>query len=201
MELNQNTVDAKIQFNELFSNMFVFSDDDMSAYDFCYENVFKTGINFSYMSCVFYAQYAAEILVGLLASNPFRKYLIGELDDEANRPDDKRVYWEESMNVKRYGREGIDYSEDTKQIMAMANVSFEKIRALNEWYGTKEGQAEFDNYCLSKKAVKDIKRIICEFPHLMRRYDYDQNFANEIMEYAGIVMVEMMKASGETDNQ
>lgn len=187
MELAQDTKNAMEQFNQLFGNMFTFTEEDMSAYDACYEDVFSRGITTSFMSAVFYAQFSAELVVGLLASNPLRKYMIQELDKEKERPEDSMKYWHESMEEKRFGREGIDYTQDTQDLMEMANVSYIKAAALNDWFGTENGKKEFEMYCLSKKAVKDIKRIICEYPYLIRRYDYDQTFANEIMEYAGIV--------------
>ena len=195
MSLQQSTIDAKEQFNKLFGNMMTFSDDDMIQYDSCYEDVFKSGINYSFMSCVFFAQYSAEILMGMLASNPFRKYLITCLDDEANYDASELKYWHESMNEKRFGIEGYNYDKDKVDIMAMANDTFIKISALNDWFGTDEGSKEFDMYCLSKKAVRDIKRIICEYPYLMRKYDHDQYFANEIMDYASIVMREIAAAA------
>lgn len=187
MELAQDTKNAMEQFNQLFGNMFTFTEEDMPAYDACYEDVFSRGITISFMSAVFYAQFSAELVVGLLASNPLRKYMIQELDKEKERTEDTMKYWHESMNEKRFGLEGIDYTQDTQDLMEMANVSYIKAAALNDWFGTENGKKEFDMYCLSKKAVRDIKRIICEYPYLMRRYDYDQVFANEIMEYAGIV--------------
>ena len=73
----------------------------------------------------------------------------------------------------------------------MKNTSYNKISSLNQWFGTDDGMKEFDMYCLSRKALKDMKRIICEYPYLIRKYDYDQEFANEIMEYAGIVAVQL----------
>ena len=69
----------------------------------------------------------------------------------------------------------------------MADDTYVKIKALNNWFGTEEGAKEFEMYCLSKKAVRDIKRIVCEYPYLLRRFDYNAEFASEIMQYAGTV--------------
>lgn len=187
MELAQDTRAAMEQFNQLFGNMFVFNEEDMGQYDACYADVFSRGITTSFMSAVFYAQFSAELVVGLLASNPLRKFIIQELDKEKERPEAEMVYWHESMSEKRFGLSGVDYTQDNADLMAMANASYIKAAALNDWFGTDEGKKEFELYCLSKKAVRDIKRIICEYPYLIRRYDYDKVFANEIMEYAGIV--------------
>jgi len=195
MELAQNTIDAKNQFNILFNNMFAFEDDDMGQYDACYSNVFSNGVNMSYMSLVFYAQFSAEILVGLLASNPFRKFLVESIENEKNRSEADMQYWHESMNQKRFGIEGYDYTQDAAELMAMANESYVKVAALNDWFGTEEGKEEFEMYCLSKKAVRDIKTIVCNYPYLIRKYDYDMEFANEIMEYAGIVANQILNST------
>lgn len=195
MAINQITQDVGKQFNILFGNMFKFEDSDMELYDTCYENVFKNGINFSYMSSTFFAQFSAELLIGMLSSNPFRKYLIQKLDESSN--DTVHSYWDASMNDKRFGIEGRDYTRDTIDIRAMMNETYVKIDALNEWFGTEEGKKEFGMYCLSRKAIKDLKRIICEYPYLIRKYDCDKEFANEIMEFAGIVAKQIVQVTSE----
>jgi len=197
MEMAKETVEAKKQFNQLFGNMFEFDDEDMANYDPCYEAVFSKGLNLSFMSLVFYAQFSAELLLGMLTSNSFRKYLIGEIDAEKGRAADAMNYWSDSMNENRFGIIGRDYTQDKKDLEAFANDTYLKVAALNEWYGTEDGKKEFDMYCLSKKAVKDIKRIFVEYPYLIRRYDYDQKFATEIMEYAGIVANQIASANNE----
>ena len=197
MEMAKETVEAKKQFNQLFGNMFEFDDEDMTNYDPCYEAVFSKGLNLSFMSLVFYAQFSAELLLGMLTSNSFRKYLIGEIDAEKGRAADAMNYWSDSMNENRFGIIGRDYTQDKKDLEAFANDTYLKVAALNEWYGTEDGKKEFDMYCLSKKAVKDIKRIFVEYPYLIRRYDYDQKFATEIMEYAGIVANQIASANNE----
>ena len=53
--------------------------------------------------------------------------------------------------------------------------------------GTPEGKEELGEYDLSERDIMDIKTIILEYPYLMRRYDHDEGFAKEIMEYAGII--------------
>ena len=188
--MNKLALESKENFNVLFGNMFKFDDEDMAYYSPCYESVFKDGVTISYMSSTFFAQFSAEILFGMIASNPFRKFLIHALDEEKVITA-KRDYWNESMNELRFGIAGKDYTNDTAELMAMMNTSYNKISSLNQWFGTDEGMKKFDMYCLSRKALKDMKRIICEYPYLIRKYDYDQEFANEIMEYAGIVAVQL----------
>lgn len=185
MGITEITENARQSFNDLFGNMFTFEPEDMVNYDECYKNVFSEGNNISYMSATFYAQFSAEILVGLLASNPFRKYLVQALDEEKTCKD--RSYWDDDMKTKRFGIAGRDYKQDTADLINMMNGSYVKIESLNEWFGTDDGKKEFDMYCLSRKAIRDIKRIVCEYPYLIRKYDHDKTFAHEIMEYAGIV--------------
>ncbi len=67
MENNKNDIssildNSREQFNVLLGNMFQFDDADMQMYDACYRNVFGQGVNFSYMSTTFFAQFATEIL-------------------------------------------------------------------------------------------------------------------------------------------
>lgn len=195
IELSKTTEEAKKQFNILFENMFEFDDEDMANYDACYAAVFKKGINFSYMSATFFAQFTAEILVGMLASNPLRKQFIQALDEEKARGDAEIMYWDESMIDKRFGIPGRDYQEDIKDLYGMMNTTYIKIKSLSDWFGTDEGQKEFEMYCLSRKAKRDIKRIACEFPYLIRKYDHDEKFAKEIMEYAGIVAKQIIQSS------
>lgn len=185
------------QFNILFKNMLEFAEEDMAGYNKCYEDVFKGGANISYMSATFYAQFSAEILIGLLASNPFRKFLIVALDTEKMDVDKPMQYWEDSMTQNRFGIAGRDYTDDMRDLYAMMNMSYNKIEALSEWFGTEEGKKEFDMYCLSKKAIRDIKRIVCEYPYLIRKYDHDKAFATEVMEYAGIVANQIVQSSDE----
>jgi len=194
MGISEITVNAQKQFNDLFGNMFKFEESDMTAYDACYAEVFKKGINFSYMASTFYAQFAAELFVGMLASNPFRKYLVQALDDEKICTD--FTFWEESMNQNRFGIPDRDYKQDKMDIMIMMNDTYTKISELNKWFGTADGRKEFDMYCLSRKAIRDIKRIVCEFPYLIRKYDHDETFAKEIMEYAGIVEKKIIQTAG-----
>ncbi len=191
--------DVRDQINKLFKNMFVFDDEDMKMYDACFANVFGGGMTFSYMTATFYAQFAAEILVGMLSSNPFRRFLTNALDEEAKRSE-RGKYWHESMAVKRFGLPGVDYTADMEDLKGMMNTSYMKIESLSNWYGTAEGRNEFDLYCLSTKAIRDIKRVVMEFPYLIRRYDFDQQFAGEIMEYAGIVAAQIKEAV-EGDNK
>lgn len=189
MELYNDTLEAKNQFNQIFGNMMTFEDEDMTQYEACYADVFSEGVNLSYMGLIFYANYSAEIMLALLTSNPFRKFLIEELDKEKARTGGD--YWNDSMRVKRFGIENPNLDQDKAEIMIIANDTYIKISALNKWFGTDEGKKEFDMYCLSKKAIRDMKRIICEYPYLIRRYDFDRTFANEIMEYAGIVATQI----------
>lgn len=200
MDPKQITENAKEQFNILFENMFEFDDADMTNYNECFANVFKKGVNFSFMSVTFYAQFSAELLVGLLASNPLRKQLVQALDDEKAAIETPVEYWDESMNENRFGIVGKDYKNDMKDLYGMMNVSYNKIKSLSDWFGTAEGKKEFEMYCLSRKAKKDIKRIICEYPYLVRKYDHDATFANEIMEYAGIVANQIIQASENSEN-
>lgn len=185
-DTNELLRNAQEQFNILMGNMFQFNDEDMALYDRCYADVFKDGINFSYMSATFYAQFASEILLAALSSNPFRKFVVHAIEEERGRTE-PGTYWDESMEGLRFGIEGKDYEADTKELTDMMNVSYVKIMSLNNWYGTKEGKEEFEMYCLSKRAVKDIKSMVCELPYLLRHFDFDAGFAKEIMEYAGIV--------------
>lgn len=192
--INQSALDdVREQMNKLFKNMFVFTNEDMQLYDACFSNVFSGGITFSYMTATFYAQFAGEILVGMLSSNPFRRFLTTALDEEAKR-EGRGKYWHESMATKRFGLPGVDYTADMEDLKSMMNTSYMKIESLSNWYGTDEGRSEFDLYCLSNKAIRDIKRVIMEFPYLIRRYDFDQQFAGEIMEYAGIVAAQIKEA-------
>lgn len=184
----------------LLGNMFQFTDSDMDMYDKCYRDVFGGGLNFSYMSATFFAQFASEILVGALSSNPFRRFISSALDQEAMR-EGPGEYWNESMAVARFGRPGVNYSTDVKDVVAMMNDSYLKILGLNEWYGTEEGKQEFEMHCLSNKAVCDLKRMVLEFPYLIRRYDYDQDFAGEIMEYAGVVAEQIRRAAEKSGQQ
>ena len=191
--------DAIGEFNKLFSNMFRFGEEDKAAYAVCYKAVFGDGMPpFSYMGATFYAQFAAEILVGMLASNPFRRFIENALTEEAAR-EVPGEYWEKNMGTLRFGIEGKDYTKDTEALMVMMNESYTKIMALNNWYGTDAGKAEFDMYCLSKKAVRNIKRAIAEFPYLIRRFDYERQFAGEIMEYAGIVAAQIRETASEAE--
>ena len=192
--INQSALDdVREQMNKLFKNMFVFTNEDMQMYDACFSNVFSGGITFSYMTATFYAQFAGEILVGMLSSNPFRRFLTTALDEEAKR-EGRGKYWHESMATKRFGLPGVDYTADMEDLKSMMNTSYMKIESLSNWYGTDEGRSEFDLYCLSNKAIRDIERVIMEFPYLIRRYDFDQQFAGEIMEYAGIVAAQIKEA-------
>ena len=181
---------AKDQLNILLGNMFTFDDDDMANYDKCYSDVFRNGINFSYMSSTFYAQYAAEIMMAALSSNPFRKFIMAAIEAERTRTEPGE-YWHPSMSELRLGLPGKDYTRDVSDIVGMMNVSYVKLTSLNEWYGTDDGKEEFEMYCLSGRAVRDIKAMVCELPYLIRHYDWDETFAKEIMEYAGIVAAQI----------
>ena len=177
---------AKEQLNLLVGNMFQITDEDMALYDACYADVFKSGVNFSFMSSTFFAQFAPELLLGALSSNPFRKFIARAIEAERNRTEPGQ-YWDENMELLRFGRQDRDYTADNADILSMMNVSFVKLTALNNWYGKDAGREEFDTYCLSGRAVRDIKAMILQLPYLIRHYDYDRQFAVEIMEYAGIV--------------
>lgn len=185
MELQNETIEAMKQFNGFMGNIMTFVPEDMEAYEKCYADVFHDGMNFSYMSMVFYANYSAEILLAMLTSNPFRKFLIEALDAEEKRTNGD--YWNDTMRTKRFGIPNPNADRDKAELMIIANDTFTKISSLNQWFGTEDGKKEFDMYCLSRKALRDMKRIVCEYPYLIRKYDYDRGFANEIMEYAGIV--------------
>lgn len=192
MENNKNDMSAILsnsreQFNILMGNMFQFDEADMAMYDTCYRNVFGKGVNFSYMSTTFFAQFATEILIAGLTSNPFRRFVIDALTDEAARPDGPYTYWDESMNGLRFGLPGFDYRQAIQELMGLMNDSYMKILSMNDWYGTDDGKKEFELHCLSNRAVRDLKRMVLEFPYLVRRFDHDHQFAGEIMEYAGIV--------------
>lgn len=183
----QITENAKEQYNKLFENMFVFNDADMAHYNTCFSDVFKKGINFSFMSATFYAQFSAELLVGSLASNPLRKKLVQAIDEEKAVIEEPITYWDESMNENRFGIIGRDYKNDIKDLFGMMNISYDKIKSLSTWFGNPEGKKEFEQYNLTSDDITVIKRIIIEFPYLFRKYDHDEAFAKEIMEYAGIV--------------
>lgn len=190
MDKNKNDIssildNSREQFNILLGNMFQFDDADMAMYDTCYRSVFGQGVNFSYMSTTFFAQFATEILIAGLTSNPFRRFVIDALTDEAASAGGE--YWDESMETLRFGIAGVDYKQSIQELMAMMNDSYMKILSMNDWYGTPEGKKEFEMHCLSNRAVRDLKRMVLEFPYLIRRFDHDHQFAGEIMEYAGIV--------------
>ena len=136
--INQSALDdVREQMNKLFKNMFVFTNEDMQLYDACFSNVFSGGITFSYMTATFYAQFAGEILVGMLSSNPFRRFLTTALDEEAKR-EGRGKYWHESMATKRFGLPGVDYTADMEDLKSMMNTSYMKIESLSNWYGTDE---------------------------------------------------------------
>ncbi len=195
MRLNPTTENAKEQFNILFENMFEFDDADMAGYDTCYADVFKKGITFSYMSVTFFAQFSAELLVGMLASAPLRKMLVKALDEEKADINKPFEYWDESMLDKRLGIPGRDYQKDIKDLYDMMNTTYIKIKSLSDWFGTDEGKKEFEMYELNRDAKRDIKRIACEYPYLIRKYDHDEKFTQEIMEYAGIIAKQIIQAS------
>lgn len=190
---------AIAELSKLFSNMFTFGAEDKARYDVCYASVFGSGANMSYMSATFFAQFAGEILVGMLASNPFRRFIDRALDEESTRKE-PGTYWEPTMQQNRFGLAGKDYTADMQALIGMINDSYTKIASLNEWYGTSDGKKEFELYCLSKKATRNIRRAIVEFPYLVRRYDYDQQFAGEIMEYAGIVAAQIRTTAAENED-
>ncbi len=195
MRSKQITENAKEQFNILFGNMFEFNDADMAGYDTCYADVFKKGINFSYMSATFFSQFSAELLVGMLASAPLREMLVQALDEEKADINKPFEYWDESMLDKRFGIPCRDYQEDIKDLYGMMNTTYIKIKSLSNWFGTDEGQKEFEMYELSQDAKREIKRIACEYPYLIRKYDHDKRFAQEIMEYASIIAKQILQAS------
>lgn len=186
------------EFNKLMGNMFTFGAEDKAMYDLCYQRVFSEGASFSYMSATFFAQFAGEILVGLLASNPFRRFIENALNEEAKR-EEPGEYWEPSMLEQRFGIPGRDYQNDLTALFTMMNESYTKILSLNNWYGTPDGKKELDMYCLSRKAVRCIRRTVDEFPYLIRRYDFDKQFAGEIMEYAGIVAAQIRATASESE--
>lgn len=198
MENNRNDIseilaNSREQFNILLGNMFTFDDGDMEKYDVCYRAVFGNGVTFSYMSSTFFAQFATEILIAGLTSNPFRRFIIAALDDEAGK--DTVEYWQADMATLRFGLPGVDYRQAMSELMLMMNDSYMKILSLNEWYGTADGKKEFDMHCLSNRAIRDLKRMVLEFPYLLRKYDRDHQFAGEIMEYAGIVAEQIRRSA------
>lgn len=198
MENNRNDIseilaNSREQFNILLGNMFTFDDSDMEKYDVCYRAVFGNGVTFSYMSSTFFAQFATEILIAGLTSNPFRRFIIAALDDEAGK--DTVEYWQADMATLRFGLPGIDYRQAMSELMLMMNDSYMKILSLNEWYGTTDGKKDFDMHCLSNRAIRDLKRMVLEFPYLLRKYDRDHQFAGEIMEYAGIVAEQIRRSA------
>lgn len=198
MENNRNDIseilaNSREQFNILLGNMFTFDDSDMEKYDVCYRAVFGNGVTFSYMSSTFFAQFATEILIAGLTSNPFRRFIIAALDDEAGK--DTVEYWQADMATLRFGLPGVDYRQAMSELMLMMNDSYMKILSLNEWYGTTDGKKEFDMHCLSNRAIRDLKRMVLEFPYLLRKYDHDHQFAGEIMEYAGIVAEQIRRSA------
>lgn len=187
MELSKEALTAKEQFNDLLGNVMVFDDSDMEQYERCYADVFSDGVNLTYMGLIFFSSYSAEILLAMLTSNPFRKFVIEHLDEEKKRESGSGTYWDPDMNEKRFGVENESADKDKHEILLVANDTFTKIYELNKWFSTEDGKKELDMYCLSNKAIRDMKRIICEYPYLIRRFDFNAAFANEIMEYAGIV--------------
>ena len=195
MDYEQTAENSKEQLNILFENMFVFDDGDMEHFDTCFSDVFKKGVQFSFMSATFYAQFAAELLIGLLSSDRLRKLMAQAIDEEKAAINEPVEYWDETMKEDRFGIVGKDYKNDIKSLNDMMNTSYNKIKSLSDWFGTAEGKKEFEMYCLSSKAKKDIKHIICEFPYLFRKYDHDEAFANEVMEYAGIVANQVQQAA------
>ena len=54
VNLRSDVADVMKQFNTMFGNVFTFKPEDMQTYPACYDNVFKDGINFSFLSSVFF---------------------------------------------------------------------------------------------------------------------------------------------------
>lgn len=195
MNHEQITENMKEQMNILFENIFVFDGADMACHDACYYDIFRKGVQFSFMSATFYAQFAPELLLGLFSSDPFRKFMAQAIDEEKAVANEPVEFWDETMKENRFGIVGRDYTNDIKDLNGMMNVSYNKIKSLGTWFGTPEGKKEFEEYNLSCDDKTVIKRIICELPYLFRKYDHDEAFAKEIMEYAGIVANQLKQAA------
>ncbi len=192
-KLRQTTETAKQQYNMLFKNVFVFDDEDMEGYDKCFFDVFRKGVNLSYYTSSFYAQYTGELYVGMLISKKFRKKLVEAINHEKAHIDEPVVYWEKNMSTKRFGIPGKDYTGYTKTIMNMINTSYCKIAGLSEYFGTPEGKKDFESYSLTPEDVADMKCIIMQFPYLLRKSDHDKDFMKYVMKTAGDVVKEIMK--------
>ncbi|MBR1854608.1 MAG: hypothetical protein IJ794_15940 [Lachnospiraceae bacterium] len=192
MELREDVKNAKLRFNTLLSNILEFKDEDTKLYDDAFADVFSDGINFSYMSAIFFAQYSAELLIAMICSNTLCEWLVAEIEEEKHRGKEDMHYWEESMNEYRFGLPDLDYADDSTEIMFIAMDTYSKIEAINRWYGTDGGRKELEAFrstgrCMSSQSIRDMVKIVCEYPYLIRRYDFDKEFACDIMEYAGII--------------
>ena len=168
VNLRSDVADVMKQFNTMFGNVLTFKPEDMQTYPACYDNVFKDGINFSFLSSVFFAEFSAELFIVILASAPIRKFLIESLDKEACYSSSETEYWNKTMEKNRFGIPGRDYTKDINDISNMMNATYIKISSLNDWYGTAEGKEELSLYGLTDEVKSDIKRIICEYPYLIK---------------------------------
>ncbi len=184
----KNVIIAKEELNDLVGNIVTINDKDMALYESAFKEVFADGVKLSFMSMVFYATYTPELLIGLLEAGQFRDWLREAVEEEKHiGANNDYEYWEPSMDTERYGIKGKDVSNCTINIRELAKASYSKIAAANEWYGTPEGKEELGEYDLSERDIMDIKTIILGYPYLMRRYDYNEGFAKDIMEYTRII--------------
>ena len=179
--LEQNSKDMVEKLNVLFGNVLTFTEDDMPLFDAALlETSENESFTMSYMSIIFYSQFIIETYVGSLVSKKMRKIILENLDDEITHKSGDRPYWHEDMETSRLGRTDISPEElenDLKQILMVAEQAYVRLAALNDWYATDEGKGKLDEYCLTNKALREVKLIILQLPYLMRRFDRDKDFA------------------------
>ena len=179
-EMN-NSNDFKEKLNLLVGNVINFTDDDMLLFDTALvETSENQNFTMSYMSIIFYSQFIIEIYVGSLVSKKMRTLILNDLEDEVKYKSGERPYWHDDMKVNHMGRTDLSeekLQKDLNQILNVAEQAYVRMAALNDWYATDEGKEKLDEYCLTNRAIKEVKLILLQLPYLMRRFDRDKNFA------------------------
>lgn len=181
MSFDEASKDFVGKLNELLGNVLSFTEDDMTLFDTALvETSENENFTMSYMSIIFYSQFIVETYVGSLVSKKMRSILLEELEDEIKHVSGDRPYWHDDMKKNHMGRTDISEEQltnDIQQILGVAEQAYVRMAALNEWYGTEAGVQKLEEYCLTNKAIKEVKLIILQLPYLMRRFDRDKNFA------------------------
>ena len=179
--LEQNSKDMVEKLNAIFGNVLTFTEDDMPLFDTALlETSENENFAMSYMSVIFYSQFIIETYVGSLVSKKMRKIILEQLDDEVKHQSGDRPYWHENMQTDHLGRTDLPAEQlesDLKQILLVAEQAYVRLAALNDWYASPEGKEKLDEYCLTNRAIREVKQILLQLPYLMRRFDRDKDFA------------------------